>query len=1319
MLRFRCAISAALIVMMFTSAASAFEYKDWHVPPEADIVNKYEKLEDRMNNAIVLKTGSRLAYVNNRRTEIAIQPELIDGEIYVPVRCIAQALGGVVEWDKDKNSICIMYSNSVINIKPGSDAMMVKYEGINKVKLEKPVFSIQDFTVLPVKKYMEALNKTVYTNDDGLIFISDKQDTFTEGADDEQIEEALRLFDYTYREPRRLYVEPGSGGGNGSICYPFKGIAAAKNAVKKYLTDDMDRDIEVLLMGGTYEMDENLVFDSSDSGRNHHTVTYKNYNDQEVVITFGKKISIWTPYKDNIWQGRVDEGWNIDSLFDNGKRCTMARTPNDKWAYMISDEENINKYFHFRDEDVTPTDDTSNLETVLWGMDCFVFVKPVLNINFETNRTELTDIPYTGYSGVRYYMQGSYDWLDAPGEFYNNRKGKIYYIPENGDPRKSDIEAPTVKGYPIKFTGSSPTNPCKNITFDGLTIKNSSAAYSMIMMVNARNITITNCDIHNAGTEGLEISSWNQNIDVTNNHIYNIGHTGVMLYGTEGKTTAYNRNHRIINNYIHDVGQIRSEGSGVHIYESKGNIVKNNLIHTTGRYCISLAGWDVYTWGGRGALKDPEPTFENRNMYSHMNDCLIAYNDCYSAGLDSSDTGPINLWNVDPGNIVYNNRVHDSSTPFGFNYGIYLDDRCDNTLVKNNIVDGLYTSKSGGKNYAPIMVKGSYNEVINNFLINNRDAAMGAVQHYPDDYTEKSKVSLKNIFFNSGKNIYHFTNWRGNELAASDNNVYYNDSGIYTMEGAPVTKFDEWKNILSGKFDNHSVTENPMFVDVDNTDYRLKYNSPAFALGIENIDISKIGLQKEYKYGKINEEVQTVYAKEKFAAGEKSYVNLVTGQSVETEVSAKSKSGYMMELKHGDVSYTSEDESIATIDKNGVITAVAPGKTAVNVTVSKNGSSKSCAIDVLVDDYITEISFNNYLPIINLGETFEFDAAAKTKLGRILKLDAADVEISLSDNLSFTKDNKIRAKGLGEAKITVKTVSNGKEFVGEQTYEVVESKIGSVSITGGSNVLCGSEYEYGITVTRENGDVIDPSEYTVECEEANGIELQDITTSRIKAVSNNIGINTLKLIIRWKGMIVKASATTVTRPTEIKLSDGWKFANIGNSEGFPIINEDGTVSIVAWSGSWIWSDKDKAAFLYKEYDASEIENGISISCTVNPFILSTSSNNCAGIMIRNSLDPGADEVNIKISSNGTCQGIYRNAEQPNTWYVTGGKKALPNKLRLSRNGNVVTMETYNGEAWNPIKEIKVSETDKLYIGLTACEGGLSQALLSDVEIEKY
>ena len=79
----------------------------------------------------------------------------------------------------------------------------------------------------------------------------------------------------------------------------------------------------------------------------------------------------------------------------------------------------------------------------------------------------------------------------------------------------------------------------------------------------------------------------------------------------------------------------------------------------------------------------------------------------------------------------------------------------------------------------------------------------------------------------------------------SDHNIYYCKAD--RSRGDNVLK-----KLQGDSVDTHSLAVDPLFVDPENGDFRLKPNSPALKLGFVPFDMSKVGLRTT----KIAEEIE-------------------------------------------------------------------------------------------------------------------------------------------------------------------------------------------------------------------------------------------------------------------------------------------------------------------------------------------------------------------------------------------------------------------------------------------------------------------------------
>ena len=85
------------------------------------------------------------------------------------------------------------------------------------------------------------------------------------------------------------------------------------------------------------------------------------------------------------------------------------------------------------------------------------------------------------------------------------------------------------------------------------------------------------------------------------------------------------------------------------------------------------------------------------------------------------------------------------------------------------------------------------------------------------------------------------SNWKGDDTFRIDGNLYWREGGQpFDFAGVPL---DEWRK---RGHDVHSIVADPLFVDPEHGDFRLRPDSPAFKLGFRPIDVSGVGPRKRY-----------------------------------------------------------------------------------------------------------------------------------------------------------------------------------------------------------------------------------------------------------------------------------------------------------------------------------------------------------------------------------------------------------------------------------------------------------------------------------------
>lgn len=132
------------------------------------------------------------------------------------------------------------------------------------------------------------------------------------------------------------------------------------------------------------------------------------------------------------------------------------------------------------------------------------------------------------------------------------------------------------------------------------------------------------------------------------------------------------------------------------------------------------------------------------------------------------------------------------------------------------------------------------------------------------------------------------------------------------------------------------------------------------------------------------------------------------------------------------VSWLSSDEAVATVDTNGVVTAVAEGTATITVTTEDGDKSDTCTVTVKPEDYVevTGVTLDKEALELIAGQTGTLTAAVAPE-----NATNKAVEWTSSDEAVATVDAEgtVTAVAAGTATITVKTVSGGKEASCEVT----------------------------------------------------------------------------------------------------------------------------------------------------------------------------------------------------------------------------------------------------------------------------------------------
>jgi hypothetical protein len=677
-----------------------------------------------------------------------------------------------------------------------------------------------------------------------------------------------------YLDQRVLHVSPrGDDSWTGRLAAPnpqgtdgpLATLAGARDVLRELRYErGQSGPFRVLIHGGTYELPDTLVLAPEDGA--HSTpnidalskeahVVYEAFEDDRPVISGGTRLTGWSVGDDGRWTLEIPEvargEWWFEQLYVDGQRRSRPRLPESGY-FTIADAVPPTEAakgkgfdrFRFENDDLradwSALDDVEVLCFHVWSMSRM----RIASIDAERRIVTLTgptcsaDIWASLPKGHRYLVENVREALKHPGQWYLDRKsGVLTYLPMPGeDPERTEVVAPRLEqliqlgiasekpsGAASSFASSS-GDPrfVESIVFRGLTFaytgwtiplngwsfpQAEAASSAAIGAVNARDCAFEQCTIAHTGAWAIELGQGCKRDRVENCELSDLGAGGIKI----GEMAIRESEDDVASDdsvrecLITHGGRVQPAAVGVWIGQSHDDVIANDDISDFYYTGVSV-GW---TWGYGKSLAHHNRIESNR----------IAF---IGQGV-LSDMGGIYTLGVAPGTVLRGNAIHDvESFDYG-GWGIYPDEGSSELTIEKSVV---WRTKSASfhQHY------GRENVVQNNVFAFGREAQI--MRTRAEDHL--SFTMKKNIVYWSEGKLFA-SNWTGDRYAFDDN-VYWNTAGtLIDFAGASL---EAWRK--RGE-DVHSIVADPSFIDAQHGDFRLKPDSPAFALGIESIDVRRAG----------------------------------------------------------------------------------------------------------------------------------------------------------------------------------------------------------------------------------------------------------------------------------------------------------------------------------------------------------------------------------------------------------------------------------------------------------------------------------------------
>ena len=700
---------------------------------------------------------------------------------------------------------------------------------------------------------------------------------------------------------RQLFVSPlGSDSNRGTQESPFQTLTKARDHLRSL--NGGNQDIEVILSGGTYFIDEPIVFNVADGGTGDHSVSYKAAKNELPVISSGREIAKWKKVKDypeslpeiargKVWEAEIpDDLERFHTLYDGYERLPRARSTG-----FQSTQEKFEKFAsrnvanpedrHLLREITYPTGEIKNwcnledIEVFFSPVPWCLNFSPIDSVNEETKtaylKFEANSPPFTTpkpYNPA--WVENVIDFLDEPGEWVLNMKDrKLYYWPVKGTPG-DHIFAPQLIEY-LRIEGEidyeGPVDkPVKNLHFEGLHFIHGDRyswwedhkgwgiqhdwdkfdhGNALLRFRGAENCSVSACRFTASGNSAIRLDLHCQQISIERNLIDHVGHMGILLAGYGPGTKDVNKNNRIVNNIIDHVGEVVWHGHAIFIWQSGDNYVANNLIQYCPRKGVGICGV-------RAPIFKEGPTVDwdeaSKTMRWHEIDHALL-----NPGNVTQET--ILPYEHARNNIIEKNHLYRLRSKIGDGAALNVSGAGMGNVLRNNFLgevlgNGLRTDdwQRGTLFESNIITDGGivhkgFNHIKNNILYNTNIRFTS----YPGQVYYPGSEVFSNIIYFDGNPSPPYKERTVKEFSTPDdcilkNNVYYHaGDNRYVEAFLSERKERAWEH-GSESFDPGFKNPLPRFRDPEATDFTLSSDSKVFDKKFLAIDATDIGIRDDY-----------------------------------------------------------------------------------------------------------------------------------------------------------------------------------------------------------------------------------------------------------------------------------------------------------------------------------------------------------------------------------------------------------------------------------------------------------------------------------------
>jgi hypothetical protein len=671
---------------------------------------------------------------------------------------------------------------------------------------------------------------------------------------------------------------------------PFESLEAARTAVRGLRkpaegtqAPAPSAPVTVRLHAGTWRRLEAFSLGAEDGGTESCPVTWEAEPGCRPVITGNMVVEGWTEWRNGIMRApapaRMFYRGKPRQLFYKGRRQRRARWPKydptnpiaGGWIIPEGPVEGL-EYLALR----FPRGSFPRTWAKPWVAEANIYggwgwcnnVIPVLDVDREVSTLRLSRAPINldqqpWYMDVRFseanrfYIENVLEELSEPGEWcLETEERMLYFLPPEAGFDPSAVEVPcldrliavrgaehlTLRGLTLTGTTTGDDYHPQGVQGIGANFSQQGWQYcgETLHLRGTRHCLVEGCLLDQCGGNGIYLERDNYRSAVRRCEVAHAGANGIVLAGDRPFHPLFCE---VTDNDVHHAGSLINLVAGVSLGTSDGCVVAHNFLHDLPHHAVQL--------GANGLGRNYVEYNEIRRVCLAIHDtgAINSWMDGPGPWVEPHDerSGHVIRWNliVDvPGCRVEKGRIVEDVTT----RGIYLDDYTSNCLVYGNLVAraGMGLQFHSGK----------HNTVENNVIVDCR-IAFWACDFPPlrsgNAHTKgsfRANRFARNVFSTSRPDafLYWMHAWTDLTFQCIDENVIHAPRAADFRiaweshpKGLERCGFEEWRAM---GFDGRSLVADPLFVDPAREDWRLRPESPAWALGFEAIPFGRIGIRR-------------------------------------------------------------------------------------------------------------------------------------------------------------------------------------------------------------------------------------------------------------------------------------------------------------------------------------------------------------------------------------------------------------------------------------------------------------------------------------------